>query len=448
MKRLLRLALLLILGCLITLACGTIPSPAAVPEENNPDLPTQPPTSVPSTPTLQSSTPPPSDAINPPIEEIPQPTTTPSPTATPIVYGPISAVLPVSQIMDGDFYDLHFIPGEGLWLLTNTGAARFKNDTWEIMLQFTEGIPAGMDASGRVWVLQPDLSAMHYWQDDVWNLDTIGWKPITGYYAPPQQELRSDAAGNLWYATPQDIRYFDGVRWTVLPPEQIKMSAFDDEDIIRRFSIDFIELYDEIWVGHCYWSGPGPFRGLGARWYDGENWRGSTSPFSSGCVSSFAVDEEAYLVWSAADDIIWSFNRVDGNWTEYPPPPAVEPYTRYGAVLSLALDQNGDPWAAFLACGGASCDAVYIYRFKDGHWQPIGSETEMWLDEKILFDEQGTAWIFTNGSGILQVIDGIPQQIAPLPAQGVTIDDTGNIWFVDKFKSRDSMLWKLTTNTK
>jgi len=447
MDRYIKSLLLLITLSVITLACQQTSEPTTTP------------TSAPrATKTLPlTPEPPPTNTQQPTATNTPLPTSTSTPaptftsTAAPteklgdIAVGPFRAVARVDDTPFGNLIELRFSPTGDLWLLASESASKLVGDTWETVLTDIGGTMLGMDDAGRTWVLSSDLITISYWDEVSWKDYWIdeGWEPITDYYTPYRQTLNSDTAGNLWYATSQDVRIFDGERWTILLPEEMGFSALPDEDIMNRYYIRMMENAGQVWIGHCIWSGPGPFGGQGVRWFDGSRWHGATSQVSSGCVVDI-VEDSSGNIWLGSEEYLWRYTPSSGKWTRFDPPELPPVVSFYGAIIGISTDPSGDLWVTFLACGGASCGEGRIYRFHNGAWISLSEEVLPYSSSgDMIFSPGGETWIFMPYNGVFQVIDDNLEPSALFPSSELhTFDETGKVWFVAAYEGENN-LWTL-----
>ena len=68
----------------------------------------------------------------------------------------------------------------------------------------------------------------------------------------------------MWLVTSSDVRSFDGQNWTVYSAEEMGLPLPDNpEDQWATFTLAISPQEDIIWVGQCFWIGPGPSGGSG-----------------------------------------------------------------------------------------------------------------------------------------------------------------------------------------
>ncbi len=406
------------------------PSPAATPIPTRSPTPTRTPTNTP----------------------IP-PTPSPTPTPLPAVFRPVAAV---EDILPGESEHLYVAPDGGLWLFTDQGAARFSQDGTRPVVSTTDvGTPVGVDAAGRIWAIGENHATISAWVGSAWTSygAEAGWTPLYEDEAETWYRYvgwgQSDAAGRFWLPTSADVRFFDGARWTVFTPAEMGMEEEEEEeeeendnaarDLIVDLALTTAEHADQVWVGACLWSGPGPFGGWGARWFDGQTWRGAESPVASGCVNRI-IEDGSGRVWLGADGTVWRYDPPSKAWVKFTPPE--EPpfgFRRFGSITGLAQAPAGDVWATFLLCGGASCDTEALYRLRDGAWTLI-PEHPLMARPALAFDPAGIPWLF--GEAVYRILENDLEMVGQLQAQSLAIDPAGQVWFTAWHRGQNR-LWTL-----
>ncbi len=357
-----------------------------------------------------------------------------------------------SSVSPGDFERLHAAPDGALWLMTDQGVARLVDDAWTIYLTGFAGELVGIDAAGRVWVVSEDTDEISAWDGASWTVygADAGWLPIPlhdeGYRDVGWGQ--SDGAGRFWLATSQDVRVFDGERWTVFTPEDMGMGEVGDEAQWATFALQVSQSTGDVWVGECNWSGPGPFGGQGARWFDGQTWHGADSPVSSGCVT--VIEEDSLgRIWLGVDEILWRYDPASGEWAEFAPPESPVAWTRFGFAYAIALDQSDDPWPAMVLCGASCYGKIVLYHIHDGVWTQIGEAEEFYGVEppqQLVAGAAGQLWLFWEG-GIYRIIGDVAEPMTNLYVQSVAVDAAGRVWFVARDAGQD-VLWAFNTGTE
>jgi ligand-binding sensor domain-containing protein len=341
---------------------------------------------------------------------------------------------PVENILAGYDERLHTACDGTLWLATDRDVARLDGDAWTVQLtEFNDKI-AGVDGDSRIWIISEDYTEISAWDGDAWEVygADAGWTPITDfwydYYADWGQ---CDPAGRFWLATTQDIRVFDGTRWTVFTSQDLGMGEVPDpEGCAPSFQMTILKSTGNVWIGECNWA-EGTCGGQGARWFDGSVWHGNDSPASQGCVAALHEDSTGN-VWLGVGNVLWRYAPASGSWTSFAPPEeAPFGYRFHGAVLALAADPFGRLWVTELICGPASCDAHALYYVQDGVWtlMPTGEEIPYVLDLRAVTDTAGTTWLF--GDTIYRLAETGIEAVAYLVPRSAAVDTTGRIWFID-----------------
>jgi hypothetical protein len=233
------------------------------------------------------------------------------------------------------------------------------------------------------------------------------------------------------------VRAFDGEHWTVFTPQDIGMGQADQE-LITGWVLATVEGTDQVWVGQCNWGGPGPFGGQGARWFDGQMWRGADSPVAHGCANAIEADGDG-RVWIGVDSDLWRYDPASDDWAQFSAPEPPSPHRRFGFVAHILMTASGDPWPNMATCGGAACDGDGIlYRVHDGVWTQV-MEGSTYLLHELVFDTAGTPWLFKDRT-IYRLQGDLLVPMLDIPVYSVAVDTTGRIWLVAHHEGRELLL--------
>ncbi|MGC9357241.1 MAG: ligand-binding sensor domain-containing protein, partial [Anaerolineae bacterium] len=386
---------------------------------------------------------------------IPTQTPTPSPTPTPLP-AIFQQIIPIEEVLPGDFERLHTSSDGTLWLITDEGIARMQEGIWSTYLEDSTAGLVGIDGDGRAWVVSEDTGQISAWDGTTWTVygDDEGWLPVPlddGWH----REVKwgeSDGAGGFWIATSRDVRFFDGEQWTIYTPEEMNMDEVGREELLAAFTLKIAKRSGTVWVGECDWAPPGPTGGQGLRWFDsstdlttgGQGWHGDDAPTASGCVATIAEDKAGH-VWAGVGANLWRFDPVSGEAPEFgvqtqfePPDEPPVGWQRYGSINQITLDPTGDPWVTMLLCGGACCDNLVLYHIHNGTWTPIG---EVGLPIGAFIDVAGTSW-YIGSSGVQRVAGTALEMVVPLRVRSVVVDEAERVWFVARYRGA-LWLWVL-----
>jgi hypothetical protein len=363
----------------------------------------------------------------------------------------------VEDVLPGQVWRFHASADGALWLITDKGVARRRGETWHAYVTDLSGHLVGVDAAGRAWVVSEEteaIAALRQAQDGdgdglsrtVYGGES-GWVPIAledGWHREIGP-LQSDAAGQLWLATSQDVRRFDGEGWTVFTPAEMSMGEVGPQELWPTFTVGIARRSGTVWVGSCDWGGPGPFGGQGVRWFDGKAWRGADSPAGSGCATAIAEDGQG-RVWMGVDHRLWRYDPASDGWGELAPPEPPVEGMRFGFVHALTLDRSDDPWPAMVLCGGASCyGKIVLYQIRGVEWAQIGEVMEFGgglPPHELVSDGAGTRWLLWTGS-LYRVSEGLSGPVRGLGLiHDIAVDGAGRLWLVAEQRGRD-VLWTL-----
>ena len=323
-----------------------------------------------------------------------------------------------------------------VWIITSQVAMRWDGQVWQVVLVESEGVLAAVDDSGQLWVLLQDTSEVSAWQDGQWRSYAAdsGWTSVgpfeVSWWATTPWSVYTDASGILWAPMERDIRAFDGKKWKVYTLEDMDFPVPEMEDIRIVHNLAMADDSTEVWVGECYYSGPGPMGGGGVRWIDGESWHGDDAMVDTTCVSTMTVDDFGD-VWLGAYDSIWNYEHTGQSWTEYDLPDSLLSSYNFTHPRQLIIDRIGDIWVIEQMCGGASCDGqANLYRIHNGEWSLI-IDAEYWGSsfKQLVLDANGQGWLFWEGM-FYRLNDQPLETITSITARGVDVSPDGNIWVV------------------
>ncbi len=376
----------------------------------------------------------------PQLTLIPLLTSTSTPSPTPRMVGPFQVIasLPDMQNDSSGQVQVRALDDGSVWVIMPQKILRWNGTSWKELLSSRDNILATVDDSGQLWVLYPEIkeiSALHG-QDWFTYGAGKGWIAIgnfinSGWYPSPW-EIYRDKQGKLWVPMEKDVRSFNGERWTQYTLEDMGFPSPEMEDLIIIHQLILPEKNNAVWVGECYYSGPGPMGGGGVRWFDGENWYGNNAPVGSNCVSAMENDL-AGNVWLGASTDIWRFDYSNQGWMQYSLPKAQLSGFNFAYPTQLVVDGVGDAWVIMEMCGGASCGvATNVYRIHDGEWSLV-LEAADWSSSfrKLLLDENGQAWLFWEN--LVYRLDSDPlEPLASISTRGVGVGPDGAMWVVAK----------------
>ena len=427
---------------LSVLACGQPQSPTITPTLTS--TATESPTLEPTQPPAFIDTPIPQPA---PVETLP-PTQPPTQPAEPA--GVFWRVTALPAALPSAYAEVQVdAPADGaVWVSTSQGASRWFNQTWESVLSESEDMLASVDDEGRLWVLRSDASEIEAWLDGQWTAygAESGWTDAPtsaemSWWSPTSWRALNDLTGMLWLPTSRDVRLFDGERWSLFTLEDMSFPPPEMEDIgvIHRLVMGGGA---DLWVGECYYGGPGPMGGQGVRWFDRSTWLGAEVPLGPTCVSAITA-EKAGNVWLGADDTVWRYRYSDQTWTEYHLPQEFLGDYNFAYARQLMVDGNGDAWVILELCGGASCSGpAQVYRIHKGEWSLIQDAPSWDLPLKHLaVDGSGQGWLFWDGE-VYKLEGESMKTVASIMARSVDVSLDGRVWVVAD-EENGAALWLL-----
>lgn len=379
--------------------------------------------------------------------QTPFPTNTPEPTQTPVPTRPdFPLILPAQHAFLTRAAVLPDVPLGNIIKFRarpdNPDVLQLVTTEFYFLINVTNGevttVPAlpnmrivGVDDTDTIW-LRPeensDTITALYQNREQHTFDAAdGWLPPDG----TPKDLLQAANGHVWLTTNEDVRRFDGSRWTIFTRADMGMLPPRLDEAIALFSLAYSPQTQTVWVGECDWIGPGPAGGGGVRWFDGAIWQGTDSPAANGCATD-VVEAENGRIWIALDNHLWRFHPADSSWQQFTPPNPDDNY-RIGYTEKLIIDRRNNPWPLFSLCGGASCVIGYVqYRLRDGVWTQFD---DVFTDIPNLVFNSDNLPIFIYQSQMFFYTLNDEQFFysgVDLATAAVFLDDADNIWIVGR----------------
>jgi len=368
---------------------------------------------------------------------------TPSP-GTPIplplqTAGPFHQISRQEALIAGNVFDLR-VTGDEVMLLSENGISGIYDGEWLGFFTGEIGYPVGIDVTDRTWIAAHDGSLIYRAEPDIWYLWNIsdmlespfaldqeaGWTPAGSKFGKPVEfGLLTDSRGDLWLATGNDVRKFNGT-WIVYDSQTMGMPE-SIEDAREEFTILPLRSTGEVLVGRCDWGSAGPQGGGGARAFDGQAWRELAEELNTGCVTA-VIEDSAGDFWLALDESLHHFNQAGATWEEIDLPGA-PPQASFGYITGLTADPLDGVWVQLALCEPEGCfGGEMLYRLSRGEWQPIGEPSPA-AGRRVLFDSSGVPWLLAGGE-ISQIVDSSLQPVSGLAVLAATNDDSGNLWLL------------------
>jgi hypothetical protein len=387
------------------------------------------------------------------LTPLPTPTATYTPSAPQLIEkaGPFRLVTSLAELLPDPETDVQVkaLADGSVWLVTSQEVLRWDGQIWETVLSESEDMLAAVDDDGQVWVLRQDMSKIDAWQNGEWTTygNESGWtnasiSEVGRWWAPVHWRSTNSVGDSIWFPMESDVRLFDEKRWTLYTLEDMGFPLMNSEEIGIVHTLATSEDSAEVWVGECYYSGPGPMGGKGVRWFDGKTWQGEAAPVGSTCVPVIEVDSSGN-VWLGAPDVVWRDEPAGQTWTSFYLPEALLLDFNFTFPRQLVVDGAGDVWVMMQMCGGASCDnPAYLYRIHNGEWSlAIDSQDWSMPPKQLAVDGSGQGWLFWDGTVYLLDGDDL-QPAASLEARSVDVSPDGRVWAVARYEE-NLALWVL-----
>lgn len=350
--------------------------------------------------------------------------------------GPFQQVSRQEALIAGNVRELLVIDDRVL-LVSENGISEFEDGEWAGYFTGETGYPVGIDVTDRAWIAKPDGSHIFRSEPNVWRVrdasdDTEVWLTFQGWTpasselgSPVRYGLLTDSRGDLWLATGNDVRSFNGA-WNVHDSQTMGMPEIAS-DTYGEFTILPVQRNGEVLVGRCDWGSAGPQGGGGVRSFDGQAWRELAEELNTGCLTAIVEDSSGDL-WLALDESLYHFDRAGATWDKIDLPSA-PPQTSFGYITGLTADPLNGVWVQLALCEPEGCfGGEMLYRLTNGEWQPIGEPSQAG-GRRVLFDSSEAPWLLAAGE-ISQIISNSLQPVSGLAVMAATNDQAGNLWLL------------------
>jgi len=299
-----------------------------------------------------------------------------------------------------------------------------------------------VDTHERVWVLGNGecdfFNNAHIFNGKTWSEMKIDGEYIDQYIIDLQDQLwrRRENKGDQGRLVSVDIGKFDGKEWSLYA--SVDINTLDERFTNANFAID---KEGRLWLtflrlppsdNPVLWT-------TGLSIFDKNGWNTYTADNSPALASEriygpvFDSQQRAWFV--AEEDGLKLFDGT--NWVSYSAQKLN--LAKYGNIISLAFDRNGDPWVAttdgFLVSvdNGLAIDWTQGLNLK--HKLYLSKDTDYF---HFAFDQSGRIWItyWADPDGQITIFDGkswatLTKENSGLSGDEITeleIDGQGNVW--------------------
>jgi hypothetical protein len=355
--------------------------------------------------------------------------------------GPFVYVDSIAHLLSDPFRPVGlFAPEDGsLWMrsLGNDGTytfARWSSVEPQVVFSASEAVFIALDEIGRAWRFYQDSPEVEVWEDGGWKIYNPGqiWvqdeKPERTWWPSEAWQLYADSRGSDYLPVGWELWVFEAGHRTRYTLEDMGFPVPEWEDTGISHKLAMLAGGDQVWVGACYYSGPGPMGGPGVRYFDGSAWQGAGALIGPACVSAMEVDRAGDL-WLGVENAVWRYQPGSGEWSTYPLPEALLFGQNFGQPSDILVDRSGDVYLIMQMCGGASCDGpANLYWLHAGKWTLL-AQAGWWFEpmKRLVEGDEGNAWLFWEGA--FYELEGASMiERALFEPRGVAADSMGRVW--------------------
>ena len=331
-----------------------------------------------------------------------------------------------------------------VFLSGNYGLAILDLAKQESFVKRFRNTPIGVDNESNMWYLIEKSGSVFRW-DGLRTMEYSkenGWILPAKFFTPPLPTLHSSflADGkNIWLATSNDVRFFNGSRWRIFTATEIGIKLPYKSGVESVFTISRNPSTGNVLVAACFWQGNQWIGGSSPLQFDGKTWQRTEFPIENICVTNMTIINDGNVLVTTPDSL-WEYNGQ--GWVEGTP--------LYTNVLSnnttfrfgpIWTDKDENQWllGAIINPNGM-VEQHILYQRKNQNLFKITSFNGL-LPPQIFFTPTASVFAFTEKQLFHITPSGtvlFSEQYFDLVAQ----DENGSIWLISDTKTRP-VLWQL-----
>ena len=299
------------------------------------------------------------------------------------------------------------------WFGTRDGISRFDGTThWK-----TFSVPKTLVDNGIFCLCVSGTRLLYGTGRGAGLFDGQFWSTIMAGPSSPQGLMVNDIAvapnGDMWFATDQGARRFNGVSWEIFYKDLVAMT-------VKCLAVD---TDGSIWFG-----GEG-----GVSHFDGTTWTQYTEGFADDYVNCIAIDHKGVKWFGTSFSGVASFDGANWQWFS-------EEVIGSSQIMSIAIDEENVKWLG-TTDGLIRFDGTSWTRFMEEDGLPsnscctvaIGDNGDIWIGTTTKGVSNFDGQVFTNYS----MSDGLMSN----KVTDIAIGWDGSVWFgtfcgISRFKEQ------------
>lgn len=334
-----------------------------------------------------------------------------------------------------------------IFLKGTYGLAILDLDKKETYVKRFRNIFLGVDNEQGIWYLTETSNSIFRWdgkktvefgKNQGWILPARFHKPLIPVNSTPLLI----AGDNIWLATSNDVRLFNGKTWRVFTATEIGIKLPYKAGVKTNFILAHNSITGDIWAAACYWQGDRQIGGSSPYQFDGNRWYKIEFPFENVCVTHLTFDKNGngYLITPTT---VWKYNGQ--NWNEMSLPVFGEmPKNSTFRIIHFVLDSFESPWMLVeLTNENGIPEQNHLFQYKDTKFTKV-STLEGISTPVFFFTSQNSAIFFKNKK-VFQIAPAGMELISDNNFDLIIQDSDENIWLISATKSRP-LLWLLGEN--
>lgn len=302
----------------------------------------------------------------------------------------------------------------------------------------------GVDNDSTFWYIIEKSNSIFRW--DGANTSEFrkenGWILPAKFFTPPLPTRHSfflTEGKNVWLATSNDVRLFNGSTWRIFTANEIGIQLPMKAGIQSAFTISHDPSTGNIWVAACYWKGNQWIGGTSPFQFDGKSWHRTEFPVENICVTNLSIGNNGNILLTTPVSL-WEYNGQEWAEVSLPSTDAGSRNTTF-RFDSMWTDKFENQWVigSIIKPSGV-VEQHILYQYENQNLFRIASFKGL-LPPRIFFSSIAYSIAFTEKQ-LYQVtptgMELLSEHFFDLIAQ----DETGNIWLISDTKTRP-VLWQL-----
>ncbi|HMN11371.1 MAG TPA: hypothetical protein PKD55_03480, partial [Bellilinea sp.] len=288
------------------------------------------------------------------------------------------------------------------------------------------------DLAGRAWMIHPLGFTISNWDGQTLNQQELndGWDVafLREQIEFPTRTFNSDTAGNVWLVTRNDMRFYNGRKWTLHSLYKAGLPHTEGTGEPTALSAIGIPGTTDILVAGCRFVADAPTQGITPRLLYHGVWEDFREFGQYPCITQLGSGQDG-SIYAVQTSTLWHYDP-EHKWQKYPLPAEHEGQHLVG-ILEVDITKDHAVWV-IVGYGDEKnlIRSKVIYQLVGETWQSTRASNQFAV-QKLLFKADGRPilWenqqLFSYDATILQWT-----QLTNADIKAATADSNGGIWAV------------------